>query len=708
MTGETSAPNRPQQAAIAVLLILQAVLGTAFAQERLSQSRQISVETDSVKSDAPDDSWPVPPGYIQLRLVNPEGQSVAAAMVGLQVDVNSRPILGRRFRMSQPVASDENGELILDLQQHLRARPRIATCIVHDKHDLGAMVELSGDDMGRTLEVGMAPLCHVHAQRACTDLDPIGWSLQWGETTVTWRGRTVVSSPAITQHLNLWLPPGRYELTLRGRGAEYETSDLYVDLLDKTLDITIEPGQSELDLGTVDLQASRLAESIGRPAPELGPVKEWLGGPTTTLAGLKGSVVLLYFGGSQPPSSRDRNALPALHHQFGDAGLVIITLYDSDSIDELQRQLVKTYGPVNPGLLIALDAGERTVTDGVELRRLGPTHRTYGVTSTGGAILIDRTGIVVGQIHIDPRPVACIRQMLAAPSNVSGTPPWQQQFKETYRLGDGQVIKRIWPQSLTQRQAYYSSVRTSQGRTDAEAPIALLFDWDGQARLQAFDEERFLNLAKLIEYVLEFTGTERPRAGNAADLFFLLHFNYPDPEGPEELLDLTLPGDWVVDPSASTEIKIRALERLVAEQCDRPVCIERRTVRRQAIVATGSFRFSPVHSNNAILVFSQDSDVGSHGGETYIDSADSVAEFLRKLAALVRVPVIDRTEPELDMVIPFQAHINEALLPHAQDEDEKTRRLQTLLATVSAQTHLQLELRTEPVDVWHLSEATHH
>jgi hypothetical protein len=175
-------------------------------------------------------------------------------------------------------------------------------------------------------------------------------------------------------------------------------------------------------------------------------------------------------------------------------------------------------------------------------------------------------------------------------------------------------------------------------------------------------------------------------------------------EGPKALLDLRLPpGDWIIRDKVPPEVKLRALEELVARELKRTIRFEKRTVKREVLIATGQLQFHPLagaYQNAAVHLYATEMDPTDSGGG---GTAFSVGEFLEKLGDLVHVPVINQAEPKGSLPIPFRLH-SSAYLSVIENPRQRARERKVLLEHLTAQTELQFEIRKEPVEVWFVTE----
>ena len=174
-------------------------------------------------------------------------------------------------------------------------------------------------------------------------------------------------------------------------------------------------------------------------------------------------------------------------------------------------------------------------------------------------------------------------------------------------------------------------------------------------------------------------------------------------DGPKELLNIELPGDWIIRDEVSQKVKLKALEELLAEELDRYIQFEKRIVEREVIVATGRFRFHPLpaaDNPNRVYMFSDKFEPNAGGGG---GTAESVAEFLGVLGNRVGVPVIDETEASKEMNIVYDHH-RSAYLSKLTNIEEKAKKLEMLLANLTKQTELQFRIEKRPVEVWFITE----
>ncbi len=262
-------------------------------------------------------------------------------------------------------------------------------------------------------------------------------------------------------------------------------------------------------------------------------------------------------------------------------------------------------------------------------------------------------------------------------------PAWRQIFEAVYRLEEGEILKRIAPPFIPERMDYYKAEHESQAELIPDGPDSMTFHWDRKLKNwgMAFGH-RIGTLNHVLNSVLR-----------------LKTYEY---KGPKELLDIDLPGDWIVRNDAPQQAKLRALEAIMGRELGWKIRFEKRSVVQNAIVASGRFTFHPpvgTYENTAVHLYAEEADQneGAGGG-----TADSVQEFLEMLGDRAGMPVINRTEQDGQVQIPYRHH-RSSRVGQIEDEKERARQLRILLDHLTAQTELQFEIREAPVEVWHIT-----
>ncbi|HZN67205.1 MAG TPA: hypothetical protein VFB66_18090, partial [Tepidisphaeraceae bacterium] len=125
---------------------------------------------------------------------------------------------------------------------------------------------------------------------------------------------------------------------------------------------------------------------------------------------------------------------------------------------------------------------------------------------------------------------------------------YRPEFDKVYRLEKAQVLKRIPPPFIPEREIYYLVEHEHQARHIRTPPVYFTFH---------FAEEKGLR-----NWGLGFGNGTRTLASVLENTLGMKSYQY---EGPRALLSLDLPGDWVVRPVAPESEKLVALGRIASE-----------------------------------------------------------------------------------------------------------------------------------------------
>ena len=264
-------------------------------------------------------------------------------------------------------------------------------------------------------------------------------------------------------------------------------------------------------------------------------------------------------------------------------------------------------------------------------------------------------------------------------------PEWKKTFEQAYRLEDGQVLRRIAPPHIPERLTYYRLEHAGQAKHIAEPPDSFVFFVEPDGRFH--------------NWGMSFSNGNIPLR---QVLTFALQMETYEFEGPKELLDLNLVGDYVVRPQAPAEQKFAALTRIVREGTGRQVSFEKREVEREVIVASGQYLYKPLDGNPAnrnVYMYAGPFKPNDGGG----GGSGDLTRFLETLGTRVKSRVIDETNGPKPA--PFQwEHQSSAYLSREQPGPERDRTLRSLLDNVEKQTGLKLETARRKVPVWLVTE----
>jgi hypothetical protein len=262
---------------------------------------------------------------------------------------------------------------------------------------------------------------------------------------------------------------------------------------------------------------------------------------------------------------------------------------------------------------------------------------------------------------------------------------WRRRFDEIYHLKDGQIVKRIAPPFIPERDTYYKQERSDLAQAEPESPDYFIFHWDGNLKYWGFGYKGGHNiLSGVIQHSLG--------------------IRYDEFEGSEELLKTEVPGDWIIRQSSSAEDKLLALEEILKEEMEKKIHFLKRTVDREVIVARGQFHFQPpngTYKNEQILFYSDILDPDER--VTIKSTINSVEDLLNILGNLTGISVVNDTKSVEAINMPYGRH-QSSYIRTIKNPTEKTKRLKLLLENLSKQTNLEFRTEVRPVEKWFVVE----
>ena len=337
----------------------------------------------------------MPSKQLVLRLIGPNGRPVVGAKIGTGLNVfedsqghppQTITMWLRGQKRSWPFLSDADGQVVLtgdDTEfRHFYAQYAPGGYVGYRRLQ-------DGSAAGRVI-VRMEPACYVHGQLSSADFDTLGYPLV---KTVAFlydsRDRLLMYFVSERGRYEFLLPGGRYELECVGEGPSgIETERL-------RLDLDIAKGQPALDVGAMDLPATRLAELFDKQAPDLSDIRHWRGEKPPRLGLLRDRVVVLVFwGGWSRPCLQTMPQLIELHDLYADRGLSIIAVHDNSlrTVSELEAEIDEArqlyWGRRDLPFPVGIDTGQGR----------GAAHGAYGVNEWPTTIVIDRAGNVAGKL----------------------------------------------------------------------------------------------------------------------------------------------------------------------------------------------------------------------------------------------------------------------------------------------------------------------
>ena len=373
----------------------------------------VFLDTRGLFVDAKDETKPTDSDDLQLtvELIDKDGKAVPDADVGSYCYFDR---MTSNWIFNKGMKSDAAGCVQID-DPRLNGGP-LRFYARHANRKLVAIEVLSDETQNKTITLTMRPECCVTGNISCAELEKRGRKLTDSVRVVRVNGTAFVenSDAPVDMSIQFFLPPGRFELETYSAETHFVTT--VIDVPD---------GKEILDLGSIEHPATQLVLLEGQPAPELRDVDGWAYGSPLKLADLRGNVVLLEFWGywCGPCLRRSLPQLFEIQEEFRDKPLVIVGVHiDSEdtvtSAKELDEKLKYYRDEVWKGkditFPVALTVPKRTsFGEGIAWKARSAVSADYGVKFYPTTVLIDRSGIVVGQFNPgDAKDIAKLKALL--------------------------------------------------------------------------------------------------------------------------------------------------------------------------------------------------------------------------------------------------------------------------------------------------------
>jgi hypothetical protein len=247
-------------------------------------------------------------------------------------------------------------------------------------------------------------------------------------------------------------------------------------------------------------------------------------------------------------------------------------------------------------------------------------------------------------------------------------------FARRYALPPGVDLKRVGPPFPPSRLVYYRLNVPHRGNQPVSE--AMYFRWRG---------------GKLTWWGMQVGG----RGSALRDLPRMLGDVYPQQiEGPAELLDAVIDGDFVARAGIPAARLVPALEKVLRKDCGLRVKLALRQVERKVIVARGKYRFTPVAGRraNQIEVYGKQLGDPARGG----GGSGDYQEFLRWVGMFIGRQVISEATgtPKGDVSWHYNERSPSTAEERAADHDERA-----VLRHLAEQTGLSFREETRRVPV---------
>jgi thiol-disulfide isomerase/thioredoxin len=344
---------------------------------------------------------------LALQFVDGKGRTVPNVTVGTRWELAALNALAGgklpqpRWRVDlgtfQTIKSDASGVAMIDVDALFPRSPlKSSTTLYALSADarLSAVINVPREDAAKPMKVTLAPACRVKLKFISSDLKAAGREFDRTIVSIFAGSDKIIYIINRSGEFEFVLPPGKYGLSASGRGS----SGASIQPQHQTLEIP--EGKSSLVLDSIDLHTGKLADLLGKPAPELSGIIAWKGGEAVALAELRGKVVVLDFWNyACSICCEEMPKLFELQKKYGNDGLVVIGVHDrtASSIEEMDRKSLRwKTGPwknQDPPYRIALEG-----------RGPNGTFEAFGITAVPEMVLIDRQGNLVAEFGTPSEP----------------------------------------------------------------------------------------------------------------------------------------------------------------------------------------------------------------------------------------------------------------------------------------------------------------
>ena len=181
----------------------------------------------------------------------------------------------------------------------------------------------------------------------------------------------------------------------------------------------------------------------------------------------------------------------------------------------------------------------------------------------------------------------------------------------------------------------------------------------------------------------------------------ILGVNRYEIDGAKELLDLSLPGDWIMRTDSPVEGRLKALESIIRSDTGQVIHFERRPVEREVAVARGSYAFHSepkAYDPMGVNIFADtlDTSQGAGGG------SGTLTEFLQWTGNLILIPILNETKETAALQVTWRNNHSSHLdrIPAA----DRPAKIDMVLANLAKQTSLQFTRERRSIDVWFVTE----
>jgi hypothetical protein len=311
-------------------------------------------------------------------------------------------------------------------------------------------------------------------------------------------------------------------------------------------------------------------------------------------------------------------------------------------------------------------------------------HREASLFPSESGVRVEWHGDVV-----DANSVTLLHGLAPVRTEGPATPPagWRSRFDAVYSLAEGELLRWVRTPFIPERRYYAQELHYYGGTDNPPPPLYLSFRWDGTLRNWA-------------------VAMHECGVGSVLTELGLRRYEI---DGPKELFQLRLGGDWIVRTGTPVEPGLRELEKILARELGRQIRFVRQQVQREVIVVRGRYerRYLEGHEGtDRIYLFAGDAP----GGPMSAGGRGRIAEILDVLGDRFNLPIVREAQGLAEGPFFYQAFLpaRSVRKPGSKESvpvpgDEK--KLASALVNLTRQTSLEFSCETRPFDTWFITES---
>lgn len=265
-----------------------------------------------------------------------------------------------------------------------------------------------------------------------------------------------------------------------------------------------------------------------------------------------------------------------------------------------------------------------------------------------------------------------------------GKDSWEHRFDSAYKLKPAEVVRYVKPPFVSARADYYHTepALKMQAQAIPKPPDRFIFEQRDQER-PVYRQCTFGGGTK-----------DEPLYDALNDILNIKQYEL---EGPANLLNLNVHGDWTIRSGASPEAVLAALEPILLKLTRHHVHFEKQTVDRDVIVVSGKLTLDQlketgISGGKLVKMYAEQLRDRGQTGFTLEDLVGALGEHLQTYVV---------NETQSSQHFNFECYAD-ADVSHAGNR--RAELTEKVLKNLTAQTGLVFSHERRPVDIWFVTE----